>query len=224
MGIYSLDNVVMSIFSFFVACLRGLLLFSLFTWRVWLIIIALLLLLIFVVLYLYEINGSVCHHVSGFWLFIFSEIIIFGRLLFCCLYFDFKFYFRLSSSLELPFLGCFVLLGSSIIVTSYHHFLGWNYSFIFLMLTLVLGVLFIIIQIVEMNEIRVKLFDTVFHARRLCVVGLHFRHVLLGIVGLLFCLTYGLDNLGYYRCSIVVWYWHFVDYVWLLVYTFVYVC
>lgn len=75
-----------------------------------------------------------------------------------------------------------------------------------------------------MNEVFVNLVDSRFHARRFCTVGLHFSHVLVGIVGLATVFFIGRYKSGWYRCTLVTWYWHFVDYVWLFVYTFVYVC
>ena len=161
---------------------------------------------------------------SAFWLFIFREVIVFGTLLTCCLYFDSWHYIKLSRPLEIPFLGCFVLLGSSITITGFHHLFNWRYAWILLLMTVLLGTGFVIFQLLEMEEIFIKIFDTSFHARSLCTVGLHFSHVLLGVVGLITALVVGYLNVGYYRCTVLTWYWHFVDYVWLFVYTFVYVC
>ncbi|VDK34620.1 unnamed protein product [Taenia asiatica] len=84
--------------------------------------------------------------------------------------------------------------------------------------------LFVVLQISEMEDISVNIFDTRFHARRFCTVGLHFSHVLLGVVGLSTILLIGRSKFGVYRCTVLTWYWHFVDYIWLLVYTIVYVC
>lgn len=74
--------------------------------------------------YLLDTLGACLQFEAGFWLFIVSEVIIFGTLIFCCLYYDMGYCENLSSALELPFLGCFVLLGSSVTVTGFHHVLG----------------------------------------------------------------------------------------------------
>lgn len=84
-------------------------------------LIVLMCVLITIILYTVEMGIFKFSHVSGFWLFLLSEIIVFGKLLFCCLYFDIGYYGKLSSPLELPFLGCFILLGSRLVATSYHH-------------------------------------------------------------------------------------------------------
>lgn len=214
----------MSIFPIFNAFLAGVLIFSFFSWNVSLLMFRICCIFLSILIYVYESMAISFHYEFGFWLFIFREVAVFGTLLFCCLYFDLEYYTNLSSSLELPFLGCFILLGSSVTVTGFHHLLGWNYSWLFLMLTIVLGFMFIMLQISEMEEIVANLFDTSFHASSLCTVGLHFSHVLLGVIGLSTIMLFGISTFGYYRCSIMTWYWHFVDYVWLFVYTFVYIC
>lgn len=214
----------MSVIPVFGALFIGLTLFGLFMWSINLLLIVLLLMLLIIYVYIGEMNVITFNYISGFWLFLFSEVIIFGTLIFCCLYFDIGYYDSLSSSLELPFLGCFILLGSSIIATAYHHLIWWKWSWICLGLTIIFGFLFVMLQVFEFKEIIVNLYDTVFYASCFCTIGLHFRHVLLGVVGLVIALVSGFDIFGYYRSSIVVWYWHFVDYVWLFVYTFVYVC
>ena len=214
----------MSLFSVFNASFAGLLLVGLFIWKVSLLWIVLFCVFASIFLYIFEISGLGSHYVSRFWLFIFREVIVFGRLILCCLYFDYEYYVSLSSPLELPFLGCFFLLGSSLTVTGYHHLLGWKWSNLLLVFTVILGMCFVCLQMVEMEEIGMNIFDTTFHARRFCTIGLHFSHVLLGVIGLISVLVFGMESLGFHRCSIIVWYWHFVDYVWLFVYTFVYVC
>lgn len=215
----------MSVLPIFRASFVGLILVGLFTWNVWLLLIVLVCLMSAILIYLYDnIGASMLHYESAFWLFIFSEVAVFGTLLFCCLYFDSWAYMKLSRALELPFVGCFVLLGSSITVTGFHHLLGWDWSRILLFFTVVLGFSFVALQICEMEEIAMNIYDTSFHASRFCTVGLHFIHVVIGVVGLSVILLVGDALMGFYRCSVMTWYWHFVDYVWLFVYTFVYVC
>nr|QCP68148.1 cytochrome c oxidase subunit 3 [Fimbriaria fasciolaris] len=214
----------MSILPIFSSVTVGLLLLSLFTWNILLLDFVLCCLVFLIVIYIFESMSNGLHFVSSFWLFIFSEVAVFGSLIFCCLYFDYEYYPNLSSALELPFLGCFILLGSSLTVTCYHHLINWSYSWVCLFSTIILGFSFVFLQMFEMEEIIMNIVDTTFHASSLCTIGLHFSHVILGVVGLTVILILGVKNLGHYRCSIVVWYWHFVDYVWLFVYTFVYIC
>nr|YP_009180040.1 cytochrome c oxidase subunit III [Anoplocephala perfoliata]AKU46903.1 cytochrome c oxidase subunit III [Anoplocephala perfoliata] len=214
----------MSVFSICSALLMGSLLIGLFFWNLWLVSLVICLLVGVLTIYLYDSIEIFFHYEAGFWLFIFSEILIFGTLIFCCLYFDHYYYENLSSPLELPLLGCFVLLGSSITITGFHHLLGWKYSWLLLLLTIILGILFICLQVVEFSEVSVNIFDNSFYASSFCTVGLHFSHVALGVIAFIVALIVGENSLGVYRCSVITWYWHFVDYVWLFVYMFVYVC
>nr|YP_010286136.1 cytochrome c oxidase subunit III [Paranoplocephala sp. RKZ13]UKS07974.1 cytochrome c oxidase subunit III [Paranoplocephala sp. RKZ13] len=214
----------MSIFPVFISMASGLLLVSLFFWSMWVLLMAFILFVFCLVVYLYDMVEIYFSYESGFWLFVTSEAIIFGTLIFCCLYFDLGFYESLSSALELPFLGCFLLLGSSITVTGFHHILGWRWAWVALLLTVLLGSMFVVLQVLEMNEAFMSILDSSFYACSFCTVGLHFSHVILGIIGLVIVLVVGVPSLGVYRCSVITWYWHFVDYIWLFVYTFVYVC
>lgn len=186
--------------------------------------VALCLLTVSILFFWFELQNVFAHFESAFWLFILSEVMAFGSLLACCFWFDTCNYSSLSEPLEIPFLGCFLLLGSSVTVTAYHHVLHWEYAYLMLLLTIALGLCFVGLQIYELNEVGINLVDTSFHASSFCTVGLHFRHVLLGVVGLTTILVLGFKQAGWYRCTLVTWYWHFVDYIWLFVYTFVYVC
>lgn len=214
----------MSIVPIYSASFIGLFLVGLFLWKVWFFVVFLVCAIVSIVIFVWDGLGKVFHYESAFWLFVFSEVMIFGRFLMGCLFFDSWSYERLSRSLEIPFVGCFVLLGSSITVTAFHHLLGWKCCDFFLFLTIVLGLSFVALQIFEMEDIGVNAFDSRFHASRFCTVGLHFSHVLLGVIGLSTILLVGRYKFGIYRCTVLTWYWHFVDYIWLLVYTIVYVC
>ena len=214
----------MSVFPVFNACFVGALLVGLFCWKLWLLIVFLIYVILAILIYVQEFVEDLFHYECAFWLFIFSEVMVFGTLLTCCMYFDDSGYMNLSDPLEIPFLGCFVLLGSSITITAFHHLLEWDYSWLLLFSTVILGTGFVLLQMVEIEEIVVKIFDTRFHGSRFCTIGTHFRHVLLGVIGMLSILFVGVAKFGEYRCTVLTWYWHFVDYVWLFVYAFVYVC
>ncbi len=219
-----LDNIKVSFLPFFNASVTGILLISLFLWKIWLLPIVVFLLIISLVFFWFDLLNTNLHYESAFWLFILREVMAFGSLLTCCFWFDTCSFVSLSSPLEIPFLGCFILLGSSITVTGFHHLIFWDYSWILLFLTIILGISFVFLQLFEMKEIFINIYDRRFHARRFCTVGLHFSHVLLGVVGLTTILYISPLRAGMYRCRLITWYWHFVDYIWLFVYAFVYVC
>nr|UFQ89055.1 cytochrome c oxidase subunit III [Serendip sp. MZUSP 7987] len=211
----------MSFLPIFNASVTGVLLISLFLWKIWLLPLVLSLFLLSLVFFWFDLMNSSSHYESAFWLFILSEVMAFGSLLTCCFWFDTCYYINLSSPLEIPFLGCFILLGSSITVTGFHHLISWDWSWVLLLLTILLGIGFVFLQLFEMNEILINILDSSFHASSFCTVGLHFSHVVLGVAGLLTVLVLGAKSAGWYRCTLVTWYWHFVDYIWLFVYTFV---
>nr|UFQ88695.1 cytochrome c oxidase subunit III [Rhinebothrium sp. 1] len=204
--------------------LAGLFVFTLFLWNVGLVPIIVILVFLILSFFWLELLDNYLYYVSAFWLFILSEIMAFGSILFCCFYYDNVHYVNLSSPLELPFLGCFILLGSSITITGFHHLMGWRLSWVLLGLTSLLGISFILLQMVEFSDIYLNILDSSFHASSFCTVGLHFTHVLIGVLGLLTILAIGVAHAGEYRCTLITWYWHFVDYIWLFVYTIVYVC
>nr|UFQ88587.1 cytochrome c oxidase subunit III [Rhinebothrium sp. 1] len=214
----------MSFLPVFNSLMAGFMLFMLFLWNVWFLPLIIVMCVLSILFFWFELMNENVHYVSAFWLFILSEIMAFGSILFCCFYFDNSSFINLSSPLELPFLGCFILLGSSITVTGFHHLMPWKYSWVLLLLTVLLGLSFVGLQLAELNEICVSIFDSSFHASSFCTVGLHFSHVLLGVIGLVSLMLIGVASSGEYRCTLVTWYWHFVDYVWLFVYTIVYVC
>nr|UFQ89163.1 cytochrome c oxidase subunit III [Echeneibothrium williamsi] len=214
----------MSFLPLFNAIMAGFLLICLFLWQIWLLPFILVMGLISILFFWFDLLNNNFYYVSAFWLFILSEVMAFGSLLFCCFYFDSCYFISLSSALEIPLLGCFLLLGSSITVTAFHHMLDWEFSWALLFLTIILGVSFVVLQLVEMDEISINIFAGSFFASSFCTIGLHFSHVVLGAVGLLTILFLGVSQAGEYRCTVITWYWHFVDYIWLFVYAFVYVC
>nr|WRI33859.1 cytochrome oxidase subunit 3 [Echinococcus multilocularis]BDP28528.1 cytochrome oxidase subunit 3 [Echinococcus multilocularis]BDP28552.1 cytochrome oxidase subunit 3 [Echinococcus multilocularis] len=215
----------MSVVPVFGASFVGLGLVGLFMWKVSFVFVVLICVGLLIVIFLYDGLGFMIHHYeSAFWLFVLSEVAIFGSFLTCCLFFDCWCYSSLSSSLEIPFVGCFVLLGSSVTVTGFHHLLGWRFCDLFLFMTIVLGLSFVVLQILEMEEIGFNVVDGSFYSSSFCTVGLHFSHVVLGVIGLVTLFLVGSNNFDVYSCTVLTWYWHFVDYIWLLVYTVVYVC
>nr|YP_010350546.1 cytochrome c oxidase subunit III [Capsala katsuwoni]UOK11870.1 cytochrome c oxidase subunit 3 [Capsala katsuwoni] len=167
----------------------------------------------------------VSHFVDGYWLFILSELIVFISLLTCCLWFYEDEACHLSNSDDIPLFGCFLLLSSSICVTAYHHEFGYGKKIsLNLLLCIILGIGFVLLQLYEFSECETTILSTTYHASCFSTVGLHFTHVVIGLVLLTGCLLIKENVLGYYYGTTMVWYWHFVDYIWLLVYIVVYIC
>lgn len=127
----------------------------------------------------------------------------------------------LSDCLELPFLGCFLLLTSSLTATIYHHSARLPYGRLFLGIRIMLGVGFIFLQLFEFFDCECDVLYRAYMGAAFCTVGLHFLHVLLGVVAMRVVL-FSEIKFNYYYSSLVIWYWHFVDYIWLLVYLIIY--
>jgi cytochrome c oxidase subunit 3/cytochrome o ubiquinol oxidase subunit 3 len=97
-------------------------------------------------------------------------------------------------------------------------------------LTMLLGIIFLAGTAVEWRSliyehgltIRTNLFGTTFYS----LVGLHATHVIVGLIGLslvlLFTLTGRVKQSHAERIQVLALYWHFVDAVWVVVFTVVY--
>jgi cytochrome c oxidase subunit 3/cytochrome o ubiquinol oxidase subunit 3 len=98
-------------------------------------------------------------------------------------------------------------------------------------LTIVLAAVFLSLTVLEWHRliyqkgltISTNLFGTTFYS----LVGLHASHVVVGLILLLlvfiFSLTGYLTKMHRERIQMISWYWHFVDAVWVVVFTVVYV-
>ena len=136
--------------------------------------------------------------------------------------------------LDLPILGSICLLSSSATIMVAIRALreGQTGRFnLWLLVTILLGLEFLIGTGVEWYGLIVRhglwidtnLFGTTFFS----LVGFHAFHVTIGLMMLTLVLLFGLT--GHLkpehaeRTEILSWYWHFVDVVWIVVFTVVYV-
>ena len=136
--------------------------------------------------------------------------------------------------LELPILASICLLSSSGTIVFAEHALKHNQLGKFKLwwlITIVLGLYFLWATGSEWHKlitedhltIRTNLFGTTYYS----LVGLHASHVIVGLVFLL--MVFIVTMLGFpiqtqlRRVLFLSWYWHFVDVVWIVVFTVVYV-
>jgi cytochrome c oxidase subunit 3/cytochrome o ubiquinol oxidase subunit 3 len=135
--------------------------------------------------------------------------------------------------LELPIVGTVCLLSSSITVALASRALAAGRiarAGAWLFITVVLGLAFLAgtarewqALIVERGlTIGTNLFGSTFYP----LVGLHASHVIVGLVMLSLCVAFAfsgaLKAVHAERVELVSWYWHFVDGVWVVVFTVVY--
>ena len=133
----------------------------------------------------------------------------------------------------LPFINTVILVTSSVTVTFAHWALKKNKRLplqIWLAITVALGATFLTLQVVEyvhaFNELGLSLGSGIYGSTFFMLTGFHGAHVTLGTLMLTIMLFrcfkghFTADN--HFAFEAASWYWHFVDVVWLFLFTFVY--
>jgi len=130
---------------------------------------------------------------------------------------------------EIPLLNTFILLLSGVTVTWAHHSIInklINNTIYSLFLTIILAILFTILQAYEYREAAFDISDSVYGSTFFMATGFHGLHVILGtiflIVALIRYLFAQFSNYHHFGFEAAAWYWHFVDVVWLFLYIWVY--
>nr|QIH95769.1 cytochrome c oxidase subunit III [Pseudolycoriella sp. XQM-2020] len=130
---------------------------------------------------------------------------------------------------QIPLLNTVILLTSGITVTWSHHSLMENnhsQAYVSLLLTIILGVYFTMLQAYEYVEASFSIADSVFGSTFFMATGFHGLHVLIGTTFLLVCLIrhtkFHFSSNHHFGFEAAAWYWHFVDVVWLFLYVSIY--
>jgi heme/copper-type cytochrome/quinol oxidase subunit 3 len=131
--------------------------------------------------------------------------------------------------LRFPLINTLLLLTSGMTLTISHLSLkigDRGASIKALVVTLVLGLNFTLIQIMEYAKANFFISDGIYGSCFYMLTGFHGLHVIIGSIFLIVCLIRNClwhftfrRHLGFV-CAI--WYWHFVDVVWIFLYIFVY--
>jgi len=176
----------------------------------------------------------------GFILFILSEVALFFRLFWAYAHSSLSPAIELGSCwpptgisavhpFSLPLVNTFVLLTSSATLTCSHlQLITWDLRSCFLsfVLTLCLGAYFLCLQGIEYSHSTFTIADSAFGSTFFLLTGFHGFHVLLGTIFLrvMFFRLLALHFTSSRHLGFVfsIWYWHFVDVVWLFVYLIVY--
>jgi cytochrome c oxidase subunit 3 len=139
-----------------------------------------------------------------------------------------------SQVLELPIFNTVCLLSSSLTIWFAERALKKNAMGVFSLwwaLTVLLGSIFLVGTALEWKKliyhdgltISTNLFGTTFYS----LVGLHATHVIVGLtmllIVLIFALTGKLTSVYSRQVEVLSLYWHFVDAVWVVVFTVVYI-
>lgn len=131
--------------------------------------------------------------------------------------------------IEIPLLNTLILLTSGLSITWAHHAIienNYNQSFQGLLITVILGIYFSILQGYEYYEAPFSIRDGIYGSTFFITTGLHGLHVLIGSTFLLICLIRLYKNhfssIHHFGFEAAAWYWHFVDVVWLFLYVSIY--
>lgn len=130
---------------------------------------------------------------------------------------------------SVPLLNTTVLLASGVTVTWAHHSLIANDragSLQSLLLTIILGAYFTLLQGMEYIEASFTIADSTYGATFFVATGFHGLHVLIGSTFLLMCLiriqAHQFSNMHHFGFEAAAWYWHFVDVVWIFLFLSIY--
>jgi cytochrome c oxidase subunit 3 len=141
--------------------------------------------------------------------------------------------FQTMGAWGIPALNTAILLSSGVTLTIAHHALKAGQRGLlsmFLMITFLLGFLFIGLQAYEylhaFNELNLTLGSGIYGSTFFMLTGFHGLHVTIGAIMLtviwLRCVRGHFTPERHFAFEAVAWYWHFVDVVWLGLFIFVY--
>jgi len=130
---------------------------------------------------------------------------------------------------DLPFLNTLILLTSGVTVTWAHHALLENnrkHLIYGLALTVLLGLAFTACQAYEYAHAAFGFKDGIYSSTFFMATGFHGFHVIIGTIFLAVCLGRAIKGQftpeRHFGFEAAAWYWHFVDVVWLFLFTAIY--
>nr|AML25569.1 cytochrome c oxidase subunit III [Anobiinae sp. BMNH 1274383] len=131
--------------------------------------------------------------------------------------------------IQIPLLNTLILLTSGLTITWAHHsMMNNNYKMTTqgLLLTILLGIYFSILQAYEYIEASFTISDAIYGSSFFMATGFHGLHVIIGTTFLAVCLMRLVLNhfssIHHFGFEAAAWYWHFVDVVWLFLYISIY--
>nr|ALO64504.1 cytochrome c oxidase subunit III [Lasioglossum laevigatum] len=129
---------------------------------------------------------------------------------------------------DIPLLNSIILISSGFTITWSHNLLIMNKkkSMTPLFITILLGIYFSSIQMIEYIEAPFTFNDGIFGSIFFMTTGFHGLHVILGIVflstSLIRMYLNHFSKIHHFHFEAATWYWHFVDIIWLILYILIY--
>jgi len=177
----------------------------------------------------------------GMILFILSEVMFFFAFFWSFFYLSFNASVALGTMwppcwledlnpFHIPLLNTIILLASGASISWSHHSVIYgilNNAVISLVITIIAAIFFTFLQWYEYLNAPFCISDGVYGSIFFLTTGFHGLHVIIGTIFLIICLFRLLDNqfskeqhVGY---EFAIWYWHFVDVVWIFLYFSIYI-
>ena len=131
--------------------------------------------------------------------------------------------------LRIPLLNTVLLLSSRLTVTWSHYSLfklNYKESVLRLIYTIFLRIIFTLLQIIEYKDCFFSFNDSIYRSIFFLRTRFHGTHVLVRTLILIVCFFrliyrhFNINNQVRFECSI--WYWHFVDVIWIFLYIIFY--
>lgn len=132
--------------------------------------------------------------------------------------------------LKFPLFNTYILVLSGVSVTWSHYALcrgSWGQTVMGLLNTLLPGSFFLLVQYVEYCNAGFNISDGIYGTTFYMTTGLHGLHVFMGVFSLFVCFIriFSFNNMTsqhHVGFESSIWYWHFVDVVWLILYVAIY--
>nr|ARH53810.1 cytochrome c oxidase subunit 3 [Dinoderus minutus] len=136
---------------------------------------------------------------------------------------------KVFNPIQIPLLNTLILITSGLTVTWAHHSLmenNFKKTLQGLMMTVILGIYFTMLQGFEYMEAPFSISDSVYGSSFFMATGFHGIHVMIGTSFLMVCMIrHSMNHFSmthHFGFEAAAWYWHFVDVVWLFLYISIY--
>lgn len=129
----------------------------------------------------------------------------------------------------IPLLNTVILFMSGISVTASQHYIvakNRSKSILYLAITIILGIIFLCLQVLEYKSALFTIADSVYGASFFLLTGFHGFHVLIGVLFLIISLlrlyNYHYSENHFLNATFSSIYYHFVDVIWIFLFAVIY--